>query len=225
MLNYTYSKEIDDQGIFRGGYYPTRIERGVGTGDIPQVVNGTAVWNLPFGSGHSLGDQNFFVRQLVSNWLTSGIFTCTAGNPLAITGSSCTDPNGGECMPNYAAGFSGPVRMNGSWGHGALAGETSPSYISSSAFASAPAYTIGNLARTAAYGLRGPGTYDISMAVHRTFPIREKVNLVFDVEGCNLTNKVLFGISSTEFGSGSFGEISGQSNSSRDIQLAARINF
>lgn len=227
MLNYTYSHEIDDQGTYRSGYYPTRVERGRGAEDTPQVVNGTAVYDLPFGRGHSLGSKNFLARQLLSDWRASGIFTYTAGNPLLITGSSCTDPDGGQCMPNYVAGFTGPVRINGSWGHGALAGKTSPSYIAGKgvAFADPAAYTIGNVARTGAYGLRGPGDYDINMALHRTFPIREKVSLLFDVEGYNLTNKVLFGISSTNIDSGSFGEISGQSNTSRDIQAAARINF
>lgn len=227
LFNYTYSHEIDDQGTYRSGYYPTRAERGRGAEDTPQVVNGIAVYDLPFGRGHSLGSHNFLVRQLVSDWQSSGIFTYTAGNPLLITASNCTTPDGGQCMPNYMAGFTGPVRINGSWGHGALAGKTSPSYIAGSgvAFADPAPYTIGNVARTGAYGLRGPGVYDISMSVKRSFPLYENVRLLFDAEGYNLTNKVLFGISSTNVDSGSFGQISGQSNTSRDIQLALRIDF
>ena len=130
-------------------------------------------------------------------------------------------------MPNYASGFSGPIRLNGSWGHGALAGETSPRYIAGKgvAFVDPPAYSIGNVARTAAYGLRGPGRYDIDMSLKRTFTLHERVKLLFDVSAYNLTNKVLFSIASTNIDSGSFGEVSGQSNSSRDIQVAGRINF
>jgi len=227
MMNYSYSHEIDDQGTYRSGYLPTRADRSRGSEDAPQILNSTAVYSLPFGKGHSLGDRNFVVRSLVSGWQTSGIFTYTSGHPLLITSSGCNQPNAGTCMPNYVPGFTGPIRLNGSWGHGALAGKTSPNYIAGKnvAFADPPAYTIGNVARTAAYGLRAPGNYNINMSLKRTFPLHDNVKLLFDVSAYNLTNKVLFGISSTSIDSGSFGQVSGQSNASRDIQLAARINF
>ncbi|MFP5276839.1 MAG: carboxypeptidase regulatory-like domain-containing protein [Acidobacteriota bacterium] len=227
MLNYTYSHEIDDQGTYRSGYLPTSVERSRGAQDTPQIVSGTAVWNLPFGRGHSLGNGSLVTRALTSGWEASSIYTYSAGYPLLITASACQEPDGGTCMPNYEAGFSGQVRQNGSWGHGALAGLNSPSYIKGSgvAFADPAPYTIGNLARTGAYGLRGPGTYDIDMSVKRTFTIREGVSLLFDVSGYNLTNKVLFAIASTNIDNANFGQVSGQSNNSRDIQLAARINF
>jgi hypothetical protein len=231
-LNYTFSHEIDDQGTYRNGYLPTRVDRSRGTGDTPQLLSITGVYNLPFGAGHSMGANNMIVRALVSGWQTSGIFTYSSGAPLQISGS-CTTPSGGTCMPNYVAGFSGAVRTGGSWGAGALAGQASPRYLiggvltnpNNPAFADPPAYTIGNLARTAPYGLRGPSTYDLDMSVKRTFPIHENIKLLFDVSAFNVTNKVLFGISSTSIDSASFGQVSGQTNNSRDFQLAARINF
>ena len=51
MANYTFSHEIDNQGTFRNGYLPTRVERARGTGDTPEILNITTVYNLPFGRG------------------------------------------------------------------------------------------------------------------------------------------------------------------------------
>ncbi|MHB1021522.1 MAG: outer membrane beta-barrel protein [Acidobacteriaceae bacterium] len=225
MLNYTYSHEIDDGGTYRSGYLPNRIERSRGTADTPQILSGTVVYDLPFGKGKAFANSNKIARAVASNWVLAGIYTYHSGNPLAITASGCNDPFGGSCMPNLATGFSGSARINGSWGKGALAGTPSPSYIDSTAFADPAAYTFGSAPRTGAYGLRGPGSYDIDMSVKRAFDLYENVKLLFDLSAYNLTNKVLFGISSTNMDSSNFGQISGQSNNSRDIQLAARINF
>ena len=130
-------------------------------------------------------------------------------------------------MPNYVAGYTGSPRRNCGWGDGSLAGQTStnPSYIDKTAFADPPAYTIGNLARTAPYWLRGPGSYDIDMSVKRTFRIWENFKLLFDASAFNLLNNTVFGISSTSIDSANFGQVSSQVNNSRDIQLALRLNF
>ena len=223
-LNYTFSHEIDDQGTYRNGYLPTRVDRSRGTGDTPQLLSITSVYDLPFGEGHAMGNGNFLIRSLASGWQTSGIFTYSSGAPLTI-GGSCTTPNGGTCEPNYAAGYTKSPRVNGSWGAGSLAGQTSPAYLDKVAFVDPPAYTIGNLARTAPFGLRGPSTYDMDLSVKRTFKIYENVKFLFDVSAFNVTNKVLFGISSTSIDSANFGQVSGQTNNSRDFQLAGRINF
>ena len=224
MLNYTYSHEYDDGGTFRSGYLPNSIEHARGTADTPQALNITSVYNLPFGRGHEFGAGNSVVRALASNWLVSGIYTYRSGNPLAITSSACNTPFGGTCMPNYNPAAKG-ARINGSYGKAALAGLASPSYIDATAFTDAAPYTFGTIPRTGAFGLRGPGSYDIDMSLKRTINIHDNVNLLLDASVYNLTNKVLFGISSTNMDSSNFGQISGQSNNSRDIQLAGRINF
>lgn len=225
MFNYTYSHEYDDGGTFRSGYLPNSIEKSRGEADTPQNLHLTSVYSLPFGHGHSYGDSNAILRALTSDWLVSGIYSYSSGNPLTITSSACNTPFAGTCMPNYNPAFTGSPRINGSYGHGAYAGQSSPSYIDANAFSDAPAYTFGNIARTGALDLRGPSTYNIDMSLKRTIPIHNDINLLLDVSAYNLTNKVLFGISSTNIDSSNFGQISGQSNNSRDIQLAARINF
>ena len=84
MLNYTYSKTIDDVGTFRTGYaipagvlansgkaWPVdRIERALSTQDQPQNLVATGTYDLPFGAGH-IGGGNPVVRNLVGGWRVS----------------------------------------------------------------------------------------------------------------------------------------------------------
>jgi len=249
MLNYTYSKTIDDIGSFRSGFaipaglvagssqaWPMdRIDRSRSVIDVPQLLTFTSVYDLPFGKGH-WGGENRVVSGVVGGWSLSDIFTYVSGNPLAITGSSCTDPGQGTCMPSYAPGFNGAARQNGGWGNGATAASLAKiQYVNPSAFEATPDYEIGNLARTGAYGLRGPGNYDIDGGLHRTFEVLpdERAKFEFDAYVFNAVNHVWFGSTSSNqvgsigqtFGTSSLGVVSGQSNEPRQWQFEGHIIF
>ncbi len=227
MLNYTYSKSIDDGGTFRNSYNP-RLDRALSTSDQPQNLNLTSVYKLPFGRG-GIGGDRFLVRSLAGGWQVSGIFTYHSGNPLAITATGCVNPASNQCMPSLNTSFSGSARINGSWGAGANAKTISSTpYVDRTAFNVPAPYTFGNTSRTAPLNLWGPSAYNIDMGLRRTFPIHERLNLTFQADFLNVTNKVLFGGIGTTFSPTSqngFGEVTKQANLPRDIQLAARINF
>lgn len=246
MFNYIWSKAIDDGGTFRSGYaipaaYSTdgkawkvdRIERGVSTTNQPQHVIATGVWSLPFGA-QGLGSGNNIVRALASNFKFSGILQIYSGSPLAITGSSCqVNPAENTCNPTVEPGFTGPGRINGKWGQGATP-TSSPSYLNANAFVpiatltasgSPYAYTFGDAARTAPFGMYGPGNYDIDISLRRSFGITERAHMTFEGDLYNVTNHTQFLVGGTTFGSTSFGTVSGQANSSRDAQLSVRLDF
>jgi hypothetical protein len=248
MLDYIWSKSIDDGGTYRSGYaipaaYSTdhkawavdRIERGVSTTNQPQHVIETGVWALPFGA-NGLGADNRLVRALAGNFKFSEIVQIYSGSPLAITGSSCqTNPAQSTCNPTIEPGFVGNGRINGKWGKGATA-KSSPSYLNANAFvpiatltaADSPfAYTFGDAPRTAPFGMYGPGNYDIDISLRRSFdmPFFERSHLTLEGDLYNLTNHTQFTVGGTAFGSASFGTVSGQANSSRDAQLSARFEF
>jgi hypothetical protein len=262
MVNYTYSKTIDDAGTFRTGYaIPAgvlannatktlpldRIDRSLSTIDVPQNLSATSTYDLPFGAGH-IGDGNAVVRALAGEWRLSTIFTAITGNPLAITSSSCTAPGQGTCMPAYTPGYNGKIMPNGKWGHGATAATLGKiQYIDPTAFTATSntsvfpnAYIIGDVARTAPYGLRGPSNYDIDGSLRRTFDLwREgRAKLVFEANVFNAVNHVWFGstsgdatgsigesVSSTAANSTGLGVVSGQANLPRQWQFAGHINF
>lgn len=250
MLSYTYSRTIDDVGTFRTGYaIPAgvlanggkawaidRIERSLSTQDQPQNLVFTSTYDLPFGKDH-IGGGNPIVRAIVSDWRFSDVFTYVSGNPLALTSAACTGITGqGTCMPAYVAGFTGSARQNGGWGHGATRVNLSKTqYINPAAFEEVGGTTLGDVARTAPDGLRGPGNYNIDSSLRRTFSLWKdgRVKFDFDASVFNAFNHVWFGspastadgsIGST-VGSSGLGVISGQSNNPRQFQFAGHFNF
>ena len=57
-------------------------------------------------------------------------------------------------------------------------------------------------------------------------PIHKSVNALIDVSGYNVTNSIIFGAPPVNTGAPStFGTVTRQTNNSRDIQLAFRLNF
>ena len=237
-VNYTWSKEIDDAGSFRTGwaipssamangksYKQDAIERSLGAGEQPQALHFYGLYDLPFGQG-KIGSNNRAVRWFAGGWGLSWIASWNSGGPLEITSSGCTAPGQKTCMPNYAAGFSGPVRINGKWGHNILrttAGSTP--FIDKSAFSVPTETQIGDVARTAPYGLFGPGGYGINAGVRRTFPITRRIHFIFNAEAFNVMNNVNFGGIDTNSSSSSFGTIRRQTNSSRDWQFSGKVTF
>jgi hypothetical protein len=258
MLNYTFSKSLDNAGTFRSGYaIPANVsadgnayaqgkaDYSLSGFDQRQDLKGTATYDLPFGRGH-IGGDNAIVRAVAGGWRLSGIFTYIGGNPLAIVQSTCTGNSVGEqCMPALTPGFTGTARQNGGWGSGATRDTLSKiQYINPAAFTATGTtggltnpYVIGNSARTAPYGLRGPGNYNIDSSIRRTFDLwnKENVKFVFEASAFNTGNHVWFGSTSPNGaggaigqslgGSSTFGAVTGQANNPRQYQFAGHLNF
>jgi hypothetical protein len=163
-------------------------------------------------------------------------------------------------MPTLAEGFTGSARQNGGGGHGASRNAINGTgtqlstiqYINPAAFGSASTTynvnctatgtpspcmggVLGNSPRTAPYGLRGPGNYDLDGDLRRSFDLWKdgRVKFLHEASVFNAVNHVWFGstastadgsIGSTT-GSSSFGTISGQSNTPRQWQFAGHITF
>jgi hypothetical protein len=103
MVNYTWSKSIDDLGTFRVGDN-TRLDRSISAASQPHNLIATAVYQLPFGRNHKWGD-NFAYRSAVSDWSLSGIGRYNSGAPIMVIGSGCA--GGGilnQCQPSIVAG-------------------------------------------------------------------------------------------------------------------------
>jgi Carboxypeptidase regulatory-like domain len=253
-VNYTYSKNIGDDGTFRSGFaIPSaalsgggqswkqdRIDRSWTTISAPQVVHAYGVYELPFGKGH-IGDSNALVRMLVGGWQVAGIYTYGSGSPVAVVSNHCTGttfPLQGQCMPDVAVGATN-ARINGSYG-------TSPTgvtnanlgnikYFDSTKFATptnvstvagSPIYLIGNAPRTQALNLRNPGNQNLDTSLHRTFNLPKDIGtFVFEVDCLNTWNKVTFSGPAATVGASNFGQITGVANTPRDFQFAGHINF
>lgn len=224
-FNYTLSKTIDDDGTFRSGYLNNRVERSLSVVDMPQNLNVTFVYKLPFGRQGTFTGSNPIARTITRDWAISGIVTYQSGTPLAITATKCLNPGQGTCMPDLVSGFSGSARINGGWGHGVTSKNVKVPFIDASAFSIPAPYTIGNAPRTAPLHLFGPAYKDVDISLRRQFQIYGRTKLLLQGDAFNLFNNVVFGGIKTTVGDSNFGEVTSQANSSRDIQLAARIEF
>jgi hypothetical protein len=260
--NYSFSKAIDDAGSFRTGYAipagtlannptksyaPDRIERSVSTANQPQHFVATAVWETPFGK--TLLNQGAVERAILGGFKFSGVYQAFSGSPLALTENSTqVNPAESTFMPILNPNFTGQVRVNGKWGHGASGDPRYPvtiSYIAPSTGTSVSTaqgpfmnpvsgilnsynYQISDAPRTAPYHLYGPGNYNLDLGMSRTFPlhITESSKFNFRAEWYNITNHTLFGIASTAVGNASFGQVTQSSIYTRKAaQFSARIEF
>jgi hypothetical protein len=233
-----------------------RIDRALSGNNVPQNLSIYGVYHLPFGKGH-IGSNSLLVRTLAGGWAFSGVFTYRAGGPLAVTASSCNSsyqPTAGTCMPDINPSYAGKtIRQNGSWGKGTTAttlgkivyangyignstlgdgsdagGNATPCGSAVTAFCNPGQFMFGDAPRTAAYNLRGPGTYNMNASLRRTFNITpERVKFVFAVDCQNVTNKVTFGKINTNADSAGFGTVGSATGSggSRSFQFSGRINF
>jgi hypothetical protein len=216
-LNYTWSKLIDNTGSGRTAYNHA-YERSLSLYDHTNAISAYGVYAEPF--GHSDHFYNHFVR----GYVVSGVYTFTSGTPLAVVGSGCVTVSAGTCEPNLNPS-AGPARQGGNYGRGLTAAQLSTTqFINPLAFSTPANYTFGNAPRTAPYGLRGPGGYTINMSLRRTFGLLEGAKLMMEADAINLLNRTNFGNPNTTLGGTSFGTV-GVSGASRDIQLAARIEF
>jgi len=139
-VNYTYSKNIGDDGTFRSGFnipaaalsggtkdwHQNRIDRSWTRISTPQSLHAFGVWKLPFGR-NGIGANSWLVRNLAGGWQFSGIYTYSSGTPVAVVSSQCTTgfgssatlPGQGQCMPDINTSFnSKSARINGSYGSG-----------------------------------------------------------------------------------------------------------
>lgn len=221
MVNYTWSKNIDDLGTFRV-YDNTRLDRSLSTADQPQSLVVTAVYALPIGKGHLWGN-NWAYRAIASNWLVSGIGTVHSGQPVVVVGSGC----GGssilnQCEPNLVAGQKGRQYSYGKTASGAKINwdPNSPNYIGKVQYINPAAFTVniagttstygtyngqaysvgngpalyvpGNAPRVAPLGMFGQDYTDVDLALKRSIPIYREWALQFELDMTNVANHVVY---------------------------------
>jgi hypothetical protein len=248
-FNYTWSRNIGDDGNFRSGFdlpagsvsgttasfHQNRIERSLTTTDITHNFSAYGVWALPFGRG-KIGSDHFLVRALAGGWQMSSIYTFTSGTPFVISSGSCVAPPGsGACQVDLNPNFTGDPRKANGYRH------FNVQYIDPNAFSAPTAYgsglstnytKIGNAPRSGPYGLRNPYFWNDDISLRRTFPIfSDRVKFVAEVDCLNVANHATLSNPNAAWGppgstaGSAFGVITGARANPRDFQFAGHINF
>jgi hypothetical protein len=191
--------------------------------DHRQTLNTTMVLNTPTFSNH-------LTKMFVTGWQFSPIFTAQTGGFSTIT--TGTD--------NTLAGTGNSIATNPAHPYGARTDFGTQGYLVAGSNFTAPATGTFNYARP--YSLHGLSTYELDMALVRTFPIYhlESQNVQFRWEVFNLTNEAILGgagSTTTEgFGAGTGGGFGATTSSStfgyfttagnpRIMQFALKYNF
>jgi hypothetical protein len=183
--NYAYTHEIDNgsNGSGDGDEISPQnplclaCEWASGAWDATHVVNGNAVYELPFGPGRPMLNQHNFASAIAGNWQLTTTALARTGFPVnVLLPSSYIAPDGatGTQRPDLVPGV--PLTPPG--------GRTIREWINPAAFA-LPAGEFGNAPRDL---FRGPGTWQIDMGTAKTFPIAERTRLEFRAEFYNIFN-------------------------------------
>lgn len=230
LATYVFSKSLDDASAacgcttWLGGATSLQdpnkryLERSVSQFDIPQVLQFSYVYSLPFGKGKQYGSSwSPWVDFLIGGWQTNGLWRFDDGMPLALTVSTSQAlPTYGTQRPNLL----GPLtRNNGSnWLN---------QYFADPQNAVTPApFTVGNAPKDIGTA-RAPGTATTALSLFKQFPthIREGSVIEFRAEAFNALNHPQFSPPNLIVGSSAFGKVTGQANSPRQMQLALKLYF
>jgi hypothetical protein len=229
LVTYVWSKSIDDSsqaddnvtwlGSFSSLQDPNKpwLERSLSTFDIPNVIQFSYSYDLPFGRGRMmLGNMPRWAEAIVGGWKTNGIWRIADGRPLTFSVADGNPlPTYGGQRPNLVGT---PKRNHGKdW--------VDNYFADNSVFARPDDFTLGNAPR-ALGSIRSPWSFTTDLSLAKQFPIREEMNLEFRIEAQNAFNHPVFGTPDTSVDDGNFGVIFNTSgNGPRQVQLAIKFNF
>ena len=219
--NFVWNKAMTDTTTLRSGYVDQRTQ----VPNPAKVLNVIVTYQSPFGKDKQFSGGGPIVQAIASHWQISGITTYNSGTIFGAIGASCNLPNAGTCYASFNPSFSGPVRINGKYGSGALVGGTTVPYLNVNAFISPAAYTYGNTPPVGVDGLHAPATYNQDLNLRREFELPKHLVFRFQADAFNVFNLVNFSAPNISITSANFGKITGQANAPRTLQLVARLVF
>ena len=220
LASYTFSKFIDNVGGPENwasasanfsenirNVYNLAAEKSVDATDTPHSFVLSYVYEIPVGKNKKFASgSNGALNQVIGGWQTSGTLTLKEGFPLTITGSN-----------NNNFGVGQHVNVVGDY-H--LAHPSRTEWFNTAAFATAPAWTLGNAPRYFS-DLRAPGYRNFDLSIQKYFPIKESVRLQFRLDMFNALNHTNF-YSPNTFMGGGFGTIN-QAWTPRQMQAALKL--
>jgi hypothetical protein len=238
--NYAYTHEIDNgsNGSGDGDEISPQnatclaCSRASGAWDARHVVNGNAVYQLPFGLGKKMMNERGILSAIGGNWEVTTTALARTGFPVnVLLPSSYTAPDGnsGTERPDLVPGISlTPPR-----------GRSVAQWINPAAFKT-PAGEFGTAPRNL---VRAPGTWQIDLGAGKTISLRERGRLEFRSEFYNIFNHPQLGQPQSTFNPSNttgFGSITNTVNlntsivspvspvgsgTPREMQFALRFEF
>jgi hypothetical protein len=161
---------------------------------------------------------------IIGNWQINNIFTARSGVPFNVFyGASDLANTGNVSWAQYERANLVGDPTKGSCPDGSRVGSVS-CVFNTSAFAVPAQYTFGNSGRDA---FRSPKFWNLDTSIFRQFPFwGEGRRIEFRAEAFNIFNTVILGTPGSDISNlSSFGKANSTANSSRQLQLGAKIIF
>lgn len=226
LFSYTHSKLIDDassvfsttvlsspnsSSLVAADTYRPWLERDSSNGDMPNVTSFSGIYDLPAGRGHRFASRGI-TDTLLGGWQLDAIMSLQSGMPVTVTQ---------ETNNNSFAGFS--LQRPNLVGKPSLSPDlrTPAHFFNTSAFGSAPQFTIGSASRNP---VRGPADRDLDLALIKHTTLFHETGMEFRAELFNVTNTPAFAQPNGSFGSAAFGSITSTTTDPRVMQLAIRLS-
>lgn len=192
---------------------------GLSTLDTKNMINGSATYELPFGSGrrfalHGLADE------ALGGWRVTGVFQVHSGIPFTVTTSDNGQDLSGSGANECGCGYEWLPNVVGST---AVANPSTAEWFNTSAFATPTPGTFGDEHRNT---LIGPAWRDLDLSLGKAFRIRNTMQFEIRADAFNALNHPNFEQPSVATGTGVAG--GGQitsANGARDMQLGGRFTF
>jgi hypothetical protein len=236
LANYSWSKNITnadseypEQAEWEGNgtsgalnTYNLKVEKSVSAFDTPQRAVFSYTYELPFGRGKPLLNQNRAANVLAGGWQFAAVQTYQSGTPLAVTspnwdsgifaGNLC----GGCSRPNVVPGVNQSA-LQGTFVFG------QSRRLNPAAFTIAPNFTFGDAPR--ALGVRELATLNEDANVSKKIPLgTERLQAVFRMEFFDVLNRHRFTGFNTSVGQPGFG-LASAATGPRNMQANLRITF
>lgn len=248
-LNYTWSRSMTNNPGFFGisgvntasAYWQDatnpKADYGPSGFDVRQTLNGTAVWQLPFGKGRKFGRSwNRVLDETIGGWRLSGDTILHTGFPTNMTGSN----NGGFHAKTARANQYRPLMVKNQsvqhwFGTDPSANPCTGPDNGVCAYGSEQFGQFGN-ARVN-NGPRAPGYRIVDLSLFKSFPTYESQSLTFRVDAFNVGNIASYaapsfvsaanGVSAASWAAGNSveGEITGTLSPARQLQLSLLYRF
>lgn len=226
LFAYTHSKLIDDassvfsttvlsspnsSSLIAADTFRPWLERDSSSGDMPNVLSFSGIYDLPAGHGHRFASSGI-ANAVLGGWALNTIFQMQSGMPVTVTQATNNNAFAGFALqrPNLIASPSLAPSLR------------SPAhYFNTAAFATAPQFVIGNASRNP---VRGPSYRDLDLALVKHTHLTEKADLEFRAEVFDITNTPAFAQPNGSFGAAAFGSITSTTTDPRVVQFALRIS-
>jgi hypothetical protein len=204
-----YSNDNGDVGT------PADRQRSYGLSDFDRTHSfvSSFVYELPF-----LRDAKGAAAAILGGWQISGIFVAQSGTPIDIRGGSALRAPGNQQRPDLV----GEQRVIGDIGPG-------KQYFDKSVYRASAPNTFGSMTRNA--GPRGPGYVNLDASLVKRIKANNRVAVELRVDAFNATNTPHFSNPNRDFGSPTFGQVTGTLGTDngalgpRFLRFGARVTF